>query len=248
MRSDHTVPVRAGRSAVGRDASHIHALRYAGRVAARQTPRGGFSRIVMFIVARPRGDSRRQCDRGPAGVQRPRQRAVGRAARPRPTRDPDLRRADDDLRPDRQGRARGVRRGGPPGGRLRRGPAAGPRCDDDRRGPHVLGEQRVRRGGHRRRRGPGRQWGQRARRLDHHPAARPGPAAARRTRPRRAPTSTCARPRRSSSRCACPTRSRASWARIGSSRPISTRSSTATARTGSQPRPRSTSASATCPS
>ncbi len=42
--------VRAGRSAVGRDASHIHALRYAGRVAARQTPRGGFSRIVMFIV------------------------------------------------------------------------------------------------------------------------------------------------------------------------------------------------------
>jgi penicillin-binding protein 1A len=50
MPSDHTVSVRAGRSSASRDASHVHALRYAGRVAARETPRPHWGRIVMFFV------------------------------------------------------------------------------------------------------------------------------------------------------------------------------------------------------
>ncbi|HEV8403251.1 MAG TPA: transglycosylase domain-containing protein [Candidatus Limnocylindrales bacterium] len=50
MSSDHTVPVRAGRSPLRRDASHLHALRYAGRVAAHERPRGGLGRILMFIM------------------------------------------------------------------------------------------------------------------------------------------------------------------------------------------------------
>ena len=85
---------------------------------------------------------------------------------------------------------------------------------------------------------------QRARRLDDHPAARPRAAAARRT-------STAAgadryiRKAKEIIQSLAPHRdaSRARPARSGSSRPTSTRSSTATTRTGSPPRPRSTSAS-----
>src|SRR5436190_981594 len=50
MPSDHTVSVRAGRVSARRDASRIHALRYAGRVAAREKPRTAWGRIVMFFV------------------------------------------------------------------------------------------------------------------------------------------------------------------------------------------------------
>ena len=117
----------------------------------------------------------------------------------------DVRPADRRLRPDRQGRARSLPARGTPGRRVRRRPAARPRRDDHRRGPDLLGEQRVRRAGHHGGRRRGRQRRPRARRLDHHPAARPGPAAARPRSPRPAPTATCARPRRSSSRCGCPT-------------------------------------------
>src|SRR5205809_999793 len=50
MPSDHTVSVRAGRVSARRDASRIHALRYAGRVAAREKPRTAWGRIVMFFL------------------------------------------------------------------------------------------------------------------------------------------------------------------------------------------------------
>ena len=66
-------------------------------------------------------------------------------------------------------------------------PRARARCDDDRRGPDVLGQRRLRRPGD----GRGRDRdapGRRPRRVDDHPAARPGAAAAgRRRRSRRRP-------------------------------------------------------------
>ena len=63
----------------------------------------------------------------------------------------------------------------------RRAAAARPRRDDHRRGPHVLGERRVRSHGHRRG-GRAERFGRehrRAGRFNHHPAARPCAAAAR---------------------------------------------------------------------
>ena len=64
--------------------------------------------------------------------------------------------------------------------RVRRRARAGARRDDDRRGPDVLGEQRLRRAGDHVGPRRGRQRSPRAGRLDDHPAARPGAAPARR--------------------------------------------------------------------
>ena len=117
-----------------------------------------------------------------------------------------------------------------------------------RRGPDLLGEQRVRRAGHPGGRRGRRERDARARRLDDHPAAGPCAAAAvRRDRGRR-------RPLHAQGQGADPVDARLrDLPRRGgqgprSSPPTSTRSSTATVPTGSRPRPRSTSASPTWPS
>ena len=121
-------------------------------------------------------------------------------------------------------------------------PRARARRDDDRRGPHVLGERRLRRPGDGRRRDRDAPAATRARRLDDHPAARPGAAAAGgRRRARRRPLRAQgqgAHPVGAPHRGASPARP----ARSRSSPRTSTRSSTATTRTASPPRPRSTSA------
>ena len=64
---------------------------------------------------------------------------------PRQARAADVRPADGRLRPDRRGGARPLPARGAPGRRVRRRAAAGPRRDDHRRGPDVLGQRRVRR-------------------------------------------------------------------------------------------------------
>ena len=81
----------------------------------------------------------------------------------------------------------------------RRRPAARPRRDDDRRGPDVLGQRRLRRRGDRRRRGrdASRATGAAPRRS---PSSSSGPGCCRPTSSTPAPTCTCARPRSSSSR------------------------------------------------
>ncbi len=131
-----------------RNATRIVALRHASRAAARPTPaqppatdpgRGPAGRRPDHVHRR--GDVHRDDDDG-------RRRAVGRAARPEPARGPDVLPADRRLRPVGDGRAgslpaRGAARRG-----VRRCPGAGPRRDDQCRGPDVLGQQRVRRAGH----------------------------------------------------------------------------------------------------
>ena len=98
-----------------------------------------------------------------------------------------VRRADAGLRPHREGAARSLRARRAQCRRLPPDPRARARRDDDGRGPDVLGQRRLRRPGD----GRGRDRdapGRRARRLDDHPAARPGAAAAgRRRRSRRRP-------------------------------------------------------------
>ena len=94
-------------------------------------------------------------------------------ARPDRARVADVRPADDPLRPRRRGRAGSVPDRRAARRRLRRRATAGPRRDDHRGGPHVLGERRLRpRGDPVRDRGE-RKRRRRARGIDDHPAARP---------------------------------------------------------------------------
>ena len=92
----------------------------------------------------------------------------------------DVRPADRRLRPFRHGRARPVPARVEASGRVRRRAGARAGLDDDRRGPVVLGEQRLRRAGDHVGPRPGRQRRPGAGCLDDHPAARPGAAPARR--------------------------------------------------------------------
>ena len=112
---------------------------------------------------------------------------------------PRLRGADDRLRPDRQDRAGPARRAPPGAGQVRGDPRRAARRDDVHRGQGLLGERRLRLRRLRRRLGRHAQRPP-ARRVDDHPAARPGaaPAAVARSRAR----STSGRSRRSSSRSA----------------------------------------------
>ena len=89
--------------------------------------------VAIVIVGRQR---RARRDRG-------RQRPLERPAGPVEARRADVRPADRRLRPDRHGPARPVPARAAPGRRVRRGPQARPRRDDDGRGPLVLGEPRA---------------------------------------------------------------------------------------------------------
>ena len=128
-------------------------------------------RDVPHRLSAPRRGRRGRDRRGRLG-------AVPGPARPDEPGGADLRPADDRLRPDRQGRARALPARAAPRRDLRRGPPSDHRYDDDRRGPDLLDERRLRSGGdHRRRRGQ-RIDRQLPRRLHDHPAARPGPTPA----------------------------------------------------------------------
>ena len=150
---------------------------------------------------RPHG-LRRDRRRRPGRGDHPR-RHVGRPPRPDRARQARLRRADDRLRPRRQGRARPVRGRAPARRRLRRRsrsrsstrrprPRTGPSGTTPASTPAALVSAVA----------ENASGAERARRLDHHPAARPRPPARPRTSSRPAPTGTSARSRRSSRRFA----------------------------------------------
>ena len=170
----HTVRVPARRNA-----TRIVALRHASRVAARPTARSRVPRILGAVLVGVGLTTFIAVGLAVVMVTHDGRRAVGRAARPKPARGPDVLPADRRLRPDRDGRARPVPARGAAGRGVRRRPGAGPRRDDECRGPDVLVQQRVRRAGHPLGRGRRRQRRTRTRRLDDHPAARARPAAAR---------------------------------------------------------------------
>ena len=123
-------------------------------------------------------------------------RPVGGPARPQPARLADLRPADGRLRPDRHGRARRRSSASSAGSsrstRSRSSSSTRPRRPRTGRSGRTAASTRRRSC----RRSPSNASGeQRARRLDDHPAARPGPAPPRQRDRRRARIATCARPR-----------------------------------------------------